>query len=251
MVDIKELAKYSKSLNVLYVEDDKQFAKDTIEILENFFLNVDLSINGEDALLKYLDYFNINHSYYDIIITDISMPKLNGLELAKTIYEHNDIQLIIVISAHNEADNLLEFINIGIEYFIVKPFNIDEIIQVLCKSSKKIYNSKQNNNNNNNISLANDYTWNKKESFLYYKSDFIKLTKKEILFLEILIGNLNNISKIDYILNFIWEDSTDDTTVAKLNPVISRLKKKLPEELIQIIYGVGYKIISKENKDNT
>ena len=245
MIDIKELTKYSKNLNVLYVEDDKQFAKDTIEILENFFLNVDLSINGEDALIKYLNYFNTNHSYYDIIITDISMPKLNGLELAKTIYEHNSIQPIIVISAHNEAEYLLEFINIGIEYFIVKPFNIDEIMQVLYKSSKKIYTSKQ---NNNNISLVNDYTWNKKESSLYYKSEFIKLTKKEILFLEILIGNLNNISKIDYILNFIWEDSTDDTTVAKLNPVISRLKKKLPEELIQSIYGVGYKLISSCDK---
>ncbi len=246
MVDIKELAKYSKNLNVLYVEDDKQFAKDTIEILENFFLNVDLSINGEDALIKYLNYFNINHSYYDIIITDISMPKLNGLELAKIIYEHNSIQPIIVISAHNEAEYLVEFINIGIEYFIVKPFNIDEIMQVLYKSSKKIHTSKQ--NNNNIISLVNDYTWNKKESSLYYKSDFIKLTKKEILFLEILIGNLNNISKIDYILNFIWEDSIDDTTVAKLNPVISRLKKKLPKELIQSIYGVGYKLIFSYDK---
>ena len=249
MVDIKELAKYSKSLNVLYVEDDKQFAKDTIEIFENFFLNVDLSINGEDALLKYLQYFDVNHSYYDIIITDISMPKLNGLELVKTIYEHNKIQLIIVISAHNEAEYLVEFINIGIEYFIVKPFDIDEIIQVLCKSSMKIYTSKQ--NNNNIISLANDYTWNKKESSLYYKSDFVKLTKKEILFFEIVIDNLNAVSKIDYILDTIWQDSIDNVTVGMLNPLISRLKKKLPQELIQSIYGVGYKIISKENKDNT
>ena len=250
MRNIQKLFKYSKNLNVLYVEDDKEFAQDAIEIFKNFFLNVDLATNGEDALKKYLQYFDINHFYYDIVITDISMPKLNGLELTKTIYKYNDTQPIIVISAHNTPEYLLEFVNIGIEYFIVKPFDIDEIMQVIYKSSKKIYNSKQD-ICNDIISLVNDYTWNRTESSLYYKSDFIKLTKKEILFLEILVNNLNTVSKIDYILDTIWQDSIDNATVAMLNPLVSRLKKKLPQELIQSIYGVGYKIISKENKDNT
>jgi len=248
MVDIKKLLKYSKNLNILCVEDDKEFAKDTVEILENFFNKVDLAVNGEDALNQYLDYFTINQSYYDIVITDISMPKVNGLDLTKNIYTYNNIQPIIVISAHNKANYLLEFVNIGIEYFIVKPFDINEITDVLYASVKKIYDNKQN-INTNIICLANDYTWDKEKSSLYYKSDFIKLTKKEIYFLEIIINNISNVSKIDYILNTIWYDSMDKVHIGMLNPIISRLKKKLPQELIQSIYGVGYKIISINSKD--
>jgi len=247
MTDIKELIKYSRKLNVLYVEDDKEFAKDTVEILENFFANVDLAINGKDALKKYLQYFEIHQSYYDIVITDIFMPKINGLELTKTIYTHNDTQSIIVISAHNDAHYLLEFVNIGIEYFIVKPFDINEIISVFYKSPRNIFNNRKS-INNDMINLVNNYTWNKKSSCLYYKSDFIHLTRKEMLFLEIIINNLNNISETDYILNTIWDDSAGIISVNMLNPIISRLKKKLPEKLIQSIYGVGYKIISVNSK---
>ncbi len=248
MIDIKELLTYTKKLNILYVEDDKIFAKDTVEILDNFFYNIDLAINGEDGLEQYIKYFETNKKYYDIVITDIFMPKVNGLELTKNIYTYNQSQPIIVISAHNEAHYLLEFINIGIEYFIVKPFDIDEIMTVLYKSSKKIYDSNPI-VDSNIISLVNNFTWNKETSSLYYKLNFIYLTKKEFLFIKIIIDNFNNISKIDNILNMIWEDSMGKANVGMLNPIISRLKKKLPEDLIQSIYGVGYKIISPSYKD--
>ncbi len=248
MINIKELTRCSKELNVLYVEDDKFFAQDTTEILENFFSCIDLAVNGEDALKKYLQYFNKNQTYYDIVITDIFMPKMNGLELTKSIYTYNDTQSIIVISAHNEAEYLLEFINIGIEYFIVKPFDISEIMNVLYKSSKKIYDSKVI-VISDKIDLVNNFTWDKKTSSLYHQSNFIHLTKKEISFLEIIIANLYTISTINYILNTIWEDRMGTATVNMLNPIISRLKKKLPDELVQSIYGIGYKIISLNNKD--
>ncbi len=136
-MNIQDLFLYSKKLKVLYVEDDKSFAQDTVEILENFFDKVDLSVNGQDALDKYNTFYNKNELYYDIVITDIFMPKMNGLELTKEIYKIHNEQSIIVISAHNEVNYLLEFINIGIEHFIVKPFDINEIMSVLYKSSKK------------------------------------------------------------------------------------------------------------------
>ncbi len=242
MTNIEKLQKYSSNLKVLYVEDNEEFAKSTCEILENFFFLVDLAINGEDGLQKYINYFNKYDNYYDIVITDICMPKINGLELTKRVYKLNNNQPVIVVSAHDESKYLLEFINIGIEHFIVKPFDLNEIVEVLYNSLVKI------NNVNPVIELINNFTWNQKDKILFYKDNIIKLTKKEILFIQILIKNGNSISSIDEILNNIWDETIYEISTDVLNPVISRLRKKLPEKLIKSIYGLGYKLHSKDDR---
>ena len=247
--DISRLKLLTKDLTLLYVEDNKSFAYDTVSTFEIFFKTIDLALNGEEALFKYLQYFELHQKYYDIVITDISMPKLNGLELTRSIYTYNDTQLVVVISAHNNAQYLLEFLNLGIEYFLVKPFNLKEIVDVIHNCSKKLslLKSKE---NSDIISLANNFTWNTATSSLYYKENYIKLTKKEIQLLDLLVQNKNNILELDIILHTLWDDIEHTGTVYMLNPIISRLKKKLPEELIQSIYGLGYKLISPppENK---
>jgi len=240
MKNLEKFKKYSSNLKVLYVEDNKEFVEYVREILENFFSLVDIAVNGEDGLNKYIDYFNINDNYYDMVITDICMPRINGLELTKKIYKLNSNQPIIVISAHDESKYLLEFISIGIEHFIVKPFNLDEIVNVLYNSLVKI--------NNTNTELINNFVWNPKDIVLLYKNKNIKLTKKEMLFIQILIKNGNSISTIDEILNKLWDDILCETSTETLNPVISRLRKKLPEKLIKSVYGIGYKLYSKDDQ---
>ncbi len=241
MIELKEILNYTKNLKVLYVEDDEAFAKSTMEVLEVFFNHIDLSVNGKDGLYQYNKYFKENDKYYDLVITDIFMPKLNGLELSKKIYEINDSQLIIVISAINNSDYLIEFINIGIEYFVSKPFDIDDITKVLYKSSLKIAEVKSN---------INNFKWSTMSSELRYKDDVIKLTKKEIKLCKLLISNVNAIVSINNILKSLWDVTDTNINVNTLNPIISRLRKKLPEQLIQSIYGVGYKIMDTNIKIN-
>ncbi len=245
METIENIRQYSENLSLLFVEDDKDFAKDTLEIFDRFYTDITLSSNGKDALDSYKSYKNLNNKYHDIIITDISMPKMNGLEFAKEIYQQNPTQLIIVMSAYDDSNYLLNFLNLGVEYFIVKPFDIGEITTVLYKSSKKIYNQTKQ-PNNNIVELVNNYQWNNIQLELYYKSEYIKLTKKEQQFLEILIYNKSNILSHNSILNILWDDTETEATVNILNPIISRLKKKLPEELIESIYGIGYKLVSSK-----
>ncbi len=128
---IDEVLFYCKSLNILYIEDDKDFAYVAMEMLQRFFHQVDLSNNAKEALDRYVQYYNTNTQYYDIVITDIKMPKVSGLELVKKIYNYNAEQSVIVISAHNETNYLLEFLNMGIEYFVVKSFDINDIVDAL------------------------------------------------------------------------------------------------------------------------
>ena len=167
------------------------------------------------------------------------MPNMSGLDLTKNIYLHNEKQIIIVISAHNDSEVLLTFLNIGIEYFIVKPFDLDEIMKILYKTSLKI------DQTNKKVELINNYTWDKKTNQLFHHNKIINLTKKEILLLEIIINNGNIISKKDDLLNDIWVNNID-VSVNSLSPIISRLRKKLPEKLIKSIYGIGYKIEQKD-----
>ncbi len=139
-MDFEDILKYSKNLNVLYAEDDSYLREETSEALDNFFANINTAVNGQEALEKYLDYYEKNGTYYDLIITDINMPLMNGVELIKQVHKIHIEQVIIVISAYNESSRLIELINIGITYFIMKPISITQLMNILYQSTKQISN---------------------------------------------------------------------------------------------------------------
>ncbi len=123
---------YLKSLNILYVEDEPTTAKKFSSILKKIFNEVFYAPNGKEAL----DIFYNNN--INIVISDINMPILNGLELAKEIRK-TDINLpIVLISARNESDTLLEAIDLNIDSYILKPISLDAFIEKINSISKKI-----------------------------------------------------------------------------------------------------------------
>ena len=138
MANINELVKLSHGLSVLYVEDDEKIRKEMYEILNDFFHVVILAKNGEDGLEKFEHCKKETDAYPDIIITDISMPKCNGVDMCKKVLERNPEQLIVVLSAHDKGHYLLELINIGIDYYLVKPIHSEQLVQTLQRAAKKI-----------------------------------------------------------------------------------------------------------------
>jgi len=121
----KDIQKFSQRLKVLYVEDNPELRRETALLLEPFFAEVDLAEHGADGLRKY------NDSHYDIVITDINMPNMNGLEMIDRIREINPEQKIIAITAHDEQETLISMIRKGISSFILKPIVLDEMLSVL------------------------------------------------------------------------------------------------------------------------
>ena len=138
MEHIDELMKLSQNLTVLYVEDDPMQREEIAEILHDFFKVVILAKNGQDGFEKFLSYKDENGDYPDLVITDISMPKLTGIEMSKMVLEHNTEQLIIVFSAYNDTNYLLDLINIGIDSYLVKPMRAEPFLQVLRRASRKV-----------------------------------------------------------------------------------------------------------------
>ena len=125
---------FTKDLKILYAEDDLELQEQTKEFFEILFSTVRVVSDGAEALQAY------SEEEFDIVISDIKMPTMDGVELSKKIREINPEQCIIIISAYNDPESLLEFINLNIRQFIKKPIDIDNMLETLYYTSKMIVN---------------------------------------------------------------------------------------------------------------
>lgn len=121
---------YIKSLRLLCVEDNKTTQMIYESIFEDFIENIIFADNGEDGYQKFLN------EKIDIIITDYSMPRLNGLEMTKKIRKINQTIPIVLVSSIEEVNVIVEALRVNINNFIKKPIEHDEVIQTIIKTSK-------------------------------------------------------------------------------------------------------------------
>ena len=135
-IDNKLILENSKNLNILYVEDDDLLRESTSQLFRNFFKNVEVSVDGHDGLSKYKDFFDKSGTYYDIVISDINMPNMNGLDMCKQIKEIKFDQVIVFITAFNEANYLHGAISLGVNGFLTKPIEMEQLKNVLYTSSQ-------------------------------------------------------------------------------------------------------------------
>jgi DNA-binding response OmpR family regulator len=136
---LNELNHFAKNYSILIVEDQKELNNELVEICQLFFRQVDSAINGKEALLK----FKNNLGKYDIVLSDITMPEMDGIDLSREIKRLNRTQNIIILSAHNKKEHLIELIDIGISQFISKPFEQKELLFKLLKVCQNIFYKKE------------------------------------------------------------------------------------------------------------
>ena len=124
---------YIKKLNLLYVEDEKLVREILSKKLEKFVKNLYIAEDGQDGYLKYLEFKP------DLILTDITMPKLSGIEMSRKIREDNKAIPIIVISAHSDSNSLIDAIDCGITGYLLKPINKNKLFDLLEINAKNAY----------------------------------------------------------------------------------------------------------------
>ncbi|WP_373035266.1 response regulator transcription factor [Sulfurimonas sp.] len=237
---ISKLKQYTKNMSILIAEDHVVVHDSLKKILSSLFASVGSAYDGKEALALYKEKYEQNEAY-NIVLSDIAMPNIDGVELIRIIKEINPSQDVIVLSAHKEVDYLLEFINLGVRRFIPKPVALDVFLDELSLVCMDIY---RQNGLLNIINLSSDIIYNKEEKVLYLKSSPVILSAYENLIVEKLISKLNLSVSIDEIVNHLYMYSKD-VNPQNIRKSMYRLRQKLPSEFIQSVHGVGYRIVQQ------
>lgn len=245
MIDSEQLIlEQTKRLSLLFVEDNEPFRTRIVRVLEDYFYRVDTAVDGIDGIEKYNDYYRLKQKTYDLVISDIRMPRMNGVELTSEIRAINEEQPIIILSAHAETDYLLPLINLGIAQFITKPVQYPQMFDTLYKVCSKINSAPVPSITPENlIYLSNELFWDKDKKLLFESDIAIALTKYEILLMELLTKKFEQVCSSDEILNHFYLN-TIDVSSDNLRGMMMRLRKKLPEKVLTSIYGMGYRLSS-------
>ena len=215
-----------KTLKILIVEDEQKLATLLKEAINEYFHSVIIAKDGEEGFNRY------KRNKPDIIITDIMMPKTNGLEMTIKIKEIDDLIPIIVLSAHSDKEKLLKAIDIGINKYFIKPFDPDEVLAHIDKIAPTL-------NKRKKIKLKDGFVFDNNSTSLYKDGTLLSLTKREKEFFYLLLKHQNEVVEASTIKETIWEEEVNDE---RLRTFIKRLRLKTSRDLIQNASGQGYLI---------
>jgi len=221
-----------KNLTALYVEDEENLRKALQDAIGDEFASFILARDGDEGLKKYKKYKP------DIVITDISMPICDGLTMAKDIKKLSKETPIIIFSAYSEKEKLLEAIDTGIDKYLIKPIDPDELMKILIEKSNSLFLSNQ------LIELGNNYQFDKNRKILINNNKTISLTKKELLFISILIRNIGAFVPHEDLKKHVWINK--NVTDSAIRTFVKRVREKTSKEFIKNVPGLGYKILIDE-----
>ena len=132
--DIEALKIRTKPLFLLYAEDDEEIRCSMLDILKDFFEHIDTAQDGEEAYRLFLE----ARRPYDLVMSDIKMPKMNGLELIANIRKHSRDVATIVTSAYNDSEFFIETIRLNVNGYILKPLELDQFFETLSSTVETI-----------------------------------------------------------------------------------------------------------------
>ncbi|EOD7653707.1 TPA: response regulator transcription factor ArlR [Staphylococcus aureus] len=215
---------------ILIVEDEQNLARFLELELTHENYNVDTEYDGQDGLDKALSH------YYDLIILDLMLPSINGLEICRKIRQQQSTP-IIIITAKSDTYDKVAGLDYGSDDYIVKPFDIEELLAriraILRRQPQK------------DIIDVNGITIDKNAFKVTVNGAEIELTKTEYDLLYLLAENKNHVMQREQILNHVWGYNSEvETNVVDV--YIRYLRNKLKpydrDKMIETVRGVGYVI---------
>ena len=222
------------NLTILYAEDEIETRKNYANYLKRNFKEVYIAQNGQQAL-EYYEEFKPN-----IMLLDINMPFINGLELTKKIRQTDKKTRIIILTAHLEQDKLLFAAELNLTKYLPKPISRMKLKEALNEAASQY---KELNEQSLVFELKDGFIFNKDSKKIIKDNEEIKLTNHESKFLELLSSKKDRVFTSDEIYNYLWDEVEDcEASATKLKDLIKRLRKKLPKDTIENIYGAGYKL---------
>ena len=221
--------KIEKKYTLLCVEDSLVSRKMIVEYLEDDFKEIYEASDGEEALKVY------EEKKPSIIISDLNMPKMNGLQLIKKIRQTDKETPIIMLTAYTDTEYLLEAIELNLIKYLVKPLNEDKLDEALevCVLSLD-------NKSKTVVQLTQNHSYDFANATLVHNGIIVPLAYALHKFLTLLIQNKHRAISYQEIEQNIWKDKV--MTDSALRSLIHNIRKKIHPDIIENISKQGYKI---------
>jgi len=218
-----------KNLKILYVEDELLIRANAVSYLQRLFYQVYEACNVTDAIQI------IKEKTPHLVITDIKMPKSNGLDMIREIRKNDQKTKFIVLSAFTDTKYLLDAIDLGLVKYLTKPIKHDILYPLLMKCAKEVFHKKE-----HKKYLSKKCYFDTSNDTLINDKYIVNLTKNELLFLKNLFKNFPRSVTYEELQNNIWQDEYMSENALRL--LVRDLRKKLPQHSIKNLSKIGYKI---------
>lgn len=218
-------------MRILVVEDEKHLNRIITEAMVDEGYSVDSCFNGADAL----DYALT--SVYDVMILDIMLPKLDGLELVRRLRRDGNNTPVLFLTARDSVSDRVEGLESGGDYYLTKPFDFQELIAVVHVMTRKYT------GNRSNVYTVGDLTLDVSARAATRAGKTIDLTQKEFSLLEYMVRNRGVVLSREMIENNLWNyDYEGGTNVVDV--YVGYLRKKMDtgfdKKLIYTVWGTGW-----------
>ena len=218
-------------MRILVVEDEKHLNRIISEAVEDEGYSVDSCYNGLESL-EYLECAD-----YDVIILDIMMPKMNGLELVRRLRDRGDSTPVLFLTARDAVADRVEGLESGGDYYLTKPFDFQELMAVVRVMTRKYT------GNRSNVYTVADLSLDSNTKTVTRAGKNIELTAKEFSLLEYMMRNKGVVLSREMIENNLWNyDYEGGTNVVDV--YVGYLRKKMDtgfsQKLIHTVWGTGW-----------
>lgn len=216
-------------MRILVVEDEHKIANSIKKGLEQESFAVDVAYDGEEG-------FDLASSEeYDIIVLDLMLPKISGIETCKKLRSEGTHTPILILTARGEVSDKVEGLNSGADDYLVKPFALEELLARIKALSRRPKGTLSSTLTAKDLSL-NTLTYEVKRN-----NKEITLSNKEFSLLEYLMRHPNQVLSKDQIIGHVW-DYDSDILPNTIEVYIGYLRDKIGKDLIKTVRGFGYKL---------
>lgn len=218
-------------MRVLLLEDDVMLNEAINEFLQMRHYRVTTVSDGIQALERTLD------EPFDLLILDITVPRLNGLSLLEELHKQKIMTPAIFISALVDIEDITRAFDLGCYDYLKKPFHLKEL-GLRIDRVMAVHGHQE-----TSLRLSRHYRYDRTKRVLLYDDEPQVLTKRQHQIIALLSDNVGTVVDFDRFRDEVWEEYVDNATI---RAEVSRLKKSLKEEIIQNIRAMGYMIDTRK-----